>query len=70
MIDLNLIPDTIASIVGISEQEAIGIIKAAGLTYRIASKDGKNYMLTQDIRKDRINLHIANDIVTDRTHRG
>ncbi len=52
------------SIVEMSEQEAAEIVEAAGLTVRVAERDGEQFPLTEDYRTDRINLTIVAGVIT------
>lgn len=51
--------------VGMSEQEAIAAITAAGGGYRIIGRDGEDFPMTMDYRLDRVNLRIEDGIVTE-----
>lgn len=52
------------TLVGLTTDDAITAITAAGKTHRIASEDGVANILTMDYRTDRINLTIVNGKVT------
>jgi hypothetical protein len=46
------------SIVGLSEEDAVNMIKQDNRVYRVAQRDSENYPLTMDFSPDRINLFI------------
>ena len=50
---------------GVDVDEASTELQKAGWQVRVASKDGKPYMLTMDYRTDRANLHVKNGKVTN-----
>jgi hypothetical protein len=50
-------------IIGLDVHTAVDMLEEAGLTYRIEHEDGQSYMLTMDVRMDRINLSIKNGMV-------
>ena len=53
-----------ASIVNLSEPEAISKLGQADRVYRIAQRDSQSYPLSMDFSPDRINLFITNDNIT------
>jgi hypothetical protein len=63
-------PDTSAAeavaddVVGMSEDEAVRTIEAAGMVARTVERDGEAFMVTEDYRTDRINLTVAQARVT------
>lgn len=46
------------SIVGLSEEDAVNLIKQDNRVYRVAQRDSEKYSLTMDFSPDRINLFI------------
>lgn len=52
------------SLVGKTHEEATEIAHSMGLTTRLTKKDGEYYICTQDLRMDRMNFEIENNIVT------
>lgn len=46
------------SIIGLSEEDAVNLIKQDNRVYRVAQRDSENYPLTMDFSPDRINLFI------------
>lgn len=61
MIDLD-------SLVDLEEREAIAIIKEAGLKVRVCERNGKLFIVTRDVKSNRINLYIAYDKVYKATN--
>lgn len=55
--------DLIYHLKGLPYDQARDLIDVAGYTVRIALKDGKTYLLTQDYKPFRINLNIQNGYV-------
>ena len=55
------------ALVGLSEDEAVKIIEGNGWTYRIGSRDGEQFMLTQDYLTSRLTLGIEKSIVVTAT---
>lgn len=51
-------------IIGQQIEDVIDTLSNRGYDYRTECADGKSFMLTQDIRPDRINLTISGGIVT------
>lgn len=45
-------------LVGLSETEAVQRIRAAKMIERVTERDGEYYIVTRDIRSDRVNLAI------------
>ena len=54
----------IAAVIGLSEDDAVAQISAAGFSPRIVERNGEMFAGTMDYREDRINLTIADDLVT------
>lgn len=54
----------IASLVGMTEADAMALIESVGWTSRISARDGEYFALTMDLRMDRVNLEIADGLVT------
>lgn len=52
-------------IIGKSETEAVQMMKAANVRYRIVAKNGSHYMVTCDYVPSRWNISIHNDVVTN-----
>ena len=50
--------------VGKTLEEAEKKAKDDGFVTRVVEKDGHQYMLTMELRADRINLRVRNNIVT------
>ena len=55
------------ALVGLSEDEAVKIIEGNGWTYSIGSRDGEQFMLTQDYLTSRLTLGIEKSIVVTAT---
>jgi hypothetical protein len=53
------INDLIVKVVGSTAAEAIETIDTAGFESRIGSEDGKEFMLTSDLRRDRLTLDMV-----------
>jgi hypothetical protein len=53
--------------VGLNEDEAVKIIEGNGWTYRIGSRDGEQFMLTEDYSTSRLTLGIEKSIVVTAT---
>ncbi len=47
------------SVLGMSEAEAIKVVEAAGVTYRVMARDGESFVGTCDWKPNRLNLRIA-----------
>ena len=56
---------TYADIIGKPLAEAAEIIKAAGMTYRVVSEDGKHYMCTADFNPNRFDLTLNGGVVAE-----
>lgn len=53
------------SLVDLEKEEAINIIKSNNLTPRIIQEDNIPYMITMDVRLDRVNIRLEkNKVVT------
>lgn len=52
-------------LIGIAENEALKTIRAAGYLDRIVSRDGEDFIITADLRPDRVNLTIRGNKVID-----
>lgn len=66
-------PSTIASdtsdelsqkVIGMSEADAIELVRSTGRGVRVEMRDGEEFMLTQDFAPDRLNLTVVADKVT------
>ena len=55
------------ALVGLGEEEAAKVIEGNGWTYRIGSRDGEQFMLTEDFVTSRFTLGIENAIVMTAT---
>jgi hypothetical protein len=53
-----------ATLVGLSESEAVDTAKANGWESRVVSRDGEALAVTMDYRMDRVNLTIVDGVVT------
>lgn len=52
------------TLVGKTEEAVREMAAAAAIRVRVASRDGRPNLLTQDMRMDRVSLHIEDGIVT------
>lgn len=52
------------TVIGMSEQDAIDKLEAAGLTTRVVYRDGQDLPATKDYSPTRVNLWIEKNIVT------
>jgi len=52
-------------VVGLTEAEATAVAEQLGYTVRVVARDGEAYMVTRDLRWDRVNLVIEAGVVTD-----
>lgn len=64
---MNLSAEAYQKYVGMTEEEAVQAIQAAGLKARIMCRDGQRYVGTCDFRLDRVNLTITQGKVTNAT---
>jgi hypothetical protein len=55
------------TLVGLTEDEAMKTASSAGWEFRIAARDGEQYMLTTDYVMNRVNVTIVEGIVTEVT---
>jgi hypothetical protein len=51
--------DFLASLVGLSEEEAIKLCMEKEYKVRISKRNGEHFILTRDYLIDRVNLHIS-----------
>jgi len=51
-------------LVGLSKADAFRILGKYRTPYRITVEDGTHYLMSKDIRSDRVNLTIHNNIIT------
>lgn len=65
----NLWEESDKALLGRSYDEVTKELRDRGVNYRVAVRNGNNRFLTQDVKLDRINLYVENDIVT-KVHRG
>lgn len=56
-----------ATVIGMSESEAIAAIEAEGYVARVVARDGEYFMVTEDYSVTRINLVVVDDTVTEAT---
>ena len=56
-----------ATLIGMTEAEAIAAIEAEGLIARVVARDGEYFMVTEDYSVSRINLEIEDDLVIEAT---
>lgn len=56
-----------ATVIGMSESEAIAAIEAEGYVARVVARDGEYFMVTEDYSVTRINLVVVDDRVTEAT---
>lgn len=54
----------IQSIRGLTVEEAVAKLRAAGLSYRITRQDGEEHGLARGIRNDRVNFEVENGRVS------
>ncbi len=59
------VADIASSVIGLTEDEAVGSIEESGLMVRIAERNGEQFALTEDYRDNRINLVIVDDLVAE-----
>jgi hypothetical protein len=50
--------------IGLSIKDAIEKARVDGFTHRIVEENGVGYMVTHDLKADRINFRVNNDTVT------
>jgi hypothetical protein len=55
------------ALVGLSEEEAMKVAASSGWEYRVAARDGEQYMLTTDFVTNRVNVSIENGVITEVT---
>ncbi len=51
--------------VGKTLEEATKYAKEGGFDVRIVEKDGQTFMLTMDVRPDRLNFRVNHNMITD-----
>ena len=56
-----------ASVVGMSEDDAVKAIRDAGYTSRVVERDGEKFPVTMDLQPERINLTVKDGKVTQAT---
>ena len=54
----------LTKLIGLMEQEAVYLIKAHRLTYRVTKRDGNAFIVTRDYKHDRVNLEFENGKIT------
>lgn len=50
-------------IVGMTTKEATSEMQKRGLRLRVVCQDGRHMVVTRDLRPDRLNVEVANDLV-------
>lgn len=55
------------NLIGLTLEQAEVIIKSASMKPRLKSKDGQHFIVTMDLRNDRVNLTVVNNLVTKAT---
>jgi len=55
------------AVIGLTEPEAIERIESIGLVARVVARDGEGLDVTDDLRTDRINLHVEDGTVVEAT---
>lgn len=48
---------------GLEKDKAIALCLSQGFTYRVVYEDGEYFIVTMDLRMDRVNFSIENNIV-------
>jgi hypothetical protein len=56
--------ETSATLMGLTEEEAIKVAAGNGWTVRVSMRDGTPFSLTMDYRQDRVNLVVEKNRVT------
>ncbi len=51
--------------IGMTESEAEGLAVTHGYRMRVVQRDGEHYILTMELRADRINVRIMKGLVTE-----
>ena len=46
-------------------EEASAIVEARGMQIRVVAKDGEYFLVTQDLKFDRVNVSLVNNIVKE-----
>lgn len=49
--------------IGMEKTQAFKLCASRGLGYRVVQENGVSFMVTMDIRMDRLNFNIDNDVV-------
>lgn len=55
--------ELLSNIVGMTEETGRGLCEVYGYATRVTRKDGNPYIITHDLRFDRINLQIENGLI-------
>ena len=50
-------------VIGMTEEDSIKLISENDINYRIVMRDSKPYIITCDLKMDRLNLEIENNII-------
>jgi hypothetical protein len=53
----------LTALLGLTKEAAERMIQDAGFTPRMVCNNGKYFMVTRDLRRDRVNLTIQNNLV-------
>lgn len=56
--------EQVSALVGKTETVAKATVLDSGWIWRVVSKDGKHFMKTSDVKRNRINATIDNSVVT------
>jgi hypothetical protein len=52
-------------LIGIPKEDAFKLCKENNVIYRVTKEDSTNYIVTMDLRSDRISLEINNGIISN-----
>jgi hypothetical protein len=56
--DTKMTESEVTALVGLAEEEARQRVEARGFHWRIMSRDGESYIVTADLRQDRVSAHV------------
>lgn len=56
-----------SQVIGLTEREAASVAAENGLTLRVTRRDQNSFMVSQDLRFDRLNIEIDGGVVTEAT---
>jgi hypothetical protein len=51
--------------IGMKKEDALVLIEKCGFVARITKEDGEDYLLTMDLRDDRLNLVVVGGVVVE-----